>query len=240
VLWGGGIWNWLDPLTVIRAIHRLDRPDVKLYVLGMTRPNPGVPTMAMQGRAVALAEELGMLGNAVFFNDGWVPHDSRGAYLLEADVGVSAHLDELEARFAYRTRLLDCIWAGLPIVTTGGDSLAELVERHGLGLVVAPEDIDGYAAAIGKLVERGREPFATPFAAVREELEWPMAVNRLERLLMLPKAVSREPHAPAWRMSSYALLRLQVALGTRGFRGLGRRIGASLTRVARGDRSAHP
>jgi glycosyltransferase involved in cell wall biosynthesis len=240
VLWGGGIWNWLDPLTVIRAIHRLDRPEVKLFVLGTTRPNPGVPTMAMQGRAMALAEKLDLLGKAVFFNDGWVPYEERGAYLLEADVGVSAHLDELEARFAYRTRLLDCIWAGLPIVTTGGDSLAELVGRHGLGAVVGPEDVAGYATAIGQLLDRGREPFAPAFAAVRDELAWPRSVERLERLLLMPKASPRGTKARVRDRTSYVFLRAQVGFGTHGVRGAGRRLGASVLRAAQGDRSAHP
>ena len=27
ILWGGGVYNWFDPLTLIRAVHRL-RADV--------------------------------------------------------------------------------------------------------------------------------------------------------------------------------------------------------------------
>ena len=51
----------------------------------------------------------------------------------EADLGVSAHRDHLEARYAHRTRLLDYLWAGLPVVATRGDALAELVDRERLG-----------------------------------------------------------------------------------------------------------
>ncbi len=44
LLWGGGIWNWFDPLTPIRAVHALarKRDDVKLFFLGVRHPNPGV------------------------------------------------------------------------------------------------------------------------------------------------------------------------------------------------------
>jgi hypothetical protein len=61
VLWGGGIWSWFDPLTVIRAVHRLAqrRPEVKLFFLGLSHPNPAVPEMEMQRRALALTDELG-------------------------------------------------------------------------------------------------------------------------------------------------------------------------------------
>ena len=58
-----------------------------------------------------------------------MPYERARRYLLEADVGVSAHFDDLETRFAFRTRLLDCFWAGLPVVTTRGDSLGELDRR---------------------------------------------------------------------------------------------------------------
>jgi glycosyltransferase involved in cell wall biosynthesis len=240
LLWGGGIWNWLDPLTVIRAVHRLERPDVKLFMMGTARPNPGIPEMAMQGRAEALAETLGLLGSNVFFNRGWVPYDERGSYLLEADVGVSAHPDELEARFAYRTRLLDCIWAGLPIVATEGDSLAELVERYGLGRVVPAGDEAGYAAALESVLQEEREQFGAQFGAARSGLEWPRAVERLARLLEAATAERRRPRAPATRASSYSALRVRVALANRGPIGLGRRVGASFVRAARGDHAAHP
>jgi glycosyltransferase involved in cell wall biosynthesis len=240
LLWGGGIWNWLDPLTVIRAVHWLGRPDVKLLVLGTARPNPGIPEMAMQGRARALAEELGLVDTGVFFNSGWVPYDKRGAYLLEADVGVSAHPDELEARFAYRTRLLDCIWAGLPIVATEGDSLAEVVEHHGLGHVVAAGDVPAYAAALAAVLDQGREHFAPAFDAAREGLEWPRAVERLARLIEAGAGERRRLRAPAARSSSYSVLRIRVAVANRGVVGMGPRVARSFARAARGDRSAHP
>ena len=130
LLWGGGIWNWFDPMTPIRAVGRLAerRGDVKLYFLGVQHPNPETEAMTMADQAVRLAEELGLLDRSVFFNFGWVPYEERADFLLEADLGVSAHEDNVETRFAFRTRMLDYLWAGLPIVTTQGDVLAELVE----------------------------------------------------------------------------------------------------------------
>src|SRR5581483_5821421 len=42
ILWGGGIWEWFDPLTLIRAVHRVrsTRPEVKLFFMGIKHPNP--------------------------------------------------------------------------------------------------------------------------------------------------------------------------------------------------------
>src|SRR5215213_3536728 len=99
LLWGGGVWNWLDPLTPIRAVAQLAerRDDVKLYFLGLARPSPEAAHTTMARRAVDLAEELGVRGRAVFFNFGWVPYSERAAYLCDADIGISAHLDTVEA-----------------------------------------------------------------------------------------------------------------------------------------------
>ena len=50
ILWGGGVYNWFDPLTLVRAVDRLRAsacPSVRLLFLGMQHPNPGVPEMRM-------------------------------------------------------------------------------------------------------------------------------------------------------------------------------------------------
>jgi glycosyltransferase involved in cell wall biosynthesis len=222
VLWGGGIWNWFDPLTVIHAVHRLERPDVKLYFLGTRHPNAAVPEMRMATQAADLARDLGLLERRVFFNSDWVPYADRGAYLLEADVGVSAHFDEVESRFAYRTRLLDYVWAGLPIVTTDGDSLAGLVRERRLGRTVAPRDVAAWAEALAAAVDPAeRTARASRFEAVRAELAWPRVVDELERLLTVG------PATPARRrrrlLAPYAALRVRHAFETRGVAGVARR-----------------
>jgi hypothetical protein len=35
---------------------------------------------------------------------------------------VSTHYEHVETTFAFRTRILDYLWAGLPVVATGGDA----------------------------------------------------------------------------------------------------------------------
>lgn len=153
LLWGGGIYNWFDPLTLVRAVTALaeeGRP-VKLYFMGAAHPNPAVPRMRMASAALSLADELGVLDRHVFFNDGWIPYEQRADWLLEADVGVSTHFEHIETAFSYRTRILDYLWAGLPILCTEGDSLSRLVTSHGLGVTVPAEDADALAAGIARL-----------------------------------------------------------------------------------------
>jgi len=155
VLWGGGIYNWFDPLTLLRAVDKLRRrvPEVRLFFLGLQHPNPDVPAMRMAADTQALADELGLTGTHVFFNEGWVDYEHRQNYLLEADVGVSTHLDHVETAFSFRTRLLDCIWASLPVVATDGDALAELIAGEELGLTVPAGDVDALEEALFRLLD---------------------------------------------------------------------------------------
>jgi glycosyltransferase involved in cell wall biosynthesis len=182
ILWGGGIWEWFDPLSLIRAVHRIrqSRPEVKLFFMGIRHPNPLVPEMAMTGRAIELACELGLEGSGVFFND-WVPYQERQNYLLEADVGVSLHFDHLETRYSFRTRVLDYIWAGLPVVCTRGDSIGDLIQAHGLGRVVDYGDVDGLVQALEQLLDapEGKGEFAERFSTLADDLTWERAMAPL-------------------------------------------------------------
>lgn len=150
LIWGGGIWNWFDPLTLIRAMKIISekRSDVKLFFMGVKHPNPAVTQMEMLNNAVALAQELDIYDKYVFFNFGWVDYNDRQNYLLEADIGVSNHFDTLETRFSFRTRILDYLWSGLPIVCTKGDYFADLVEEENLGASVEFKDPQGLADAV--------------------------------------------------------------------------------------------
>jgi glycosyltransferase involved in cell wall biosynthesis len=149
ILWGGGIWNWLDALTLIKAMPLVlqQRSDVKLFFMGIRRPNPNITRMKAVDQAIALSKELGLYDRYVFFND-WVPYEERQNYLLEADIGASLHLDHIETRFAFRTRLLDYVWAGLPVLSTGGDVLSETLAAQNLARLAAPGDVDGVTQAI--------------------------------------------------------------------------------------------
>jgi len=183
VLWGGGIYNWLDPLTVIHAVDKLRSqiPNVRLLFMGLRHPNPDIPQMRMAAEARQLADELSLTGSHVFFNDGWVPFEDRQNFLLEADVGVTTHLDHLETAFSFRTRVLDYLWAGVPIVATTGDTLADLVEKRAVGITVPPGDVAALEHALFTLltdVDRA-ESCRRNAADVVPELQWPRVVRPL-------------------------------------------------------------
>ncbi len=191
LLWGGGIWDWFDPLTVIRAAARASEkiPNLRLFFMGMKSPNPQVPLMPMAVKAKQLAAELNVLNRIVFFHEEWTPYEERVNYLLDADIGVSAHFDLPETRFSFRTRLLDYFWARLPVLTTGGDQLAELIESHQAGRSLDYGDVDGWVRAIGELLDNPERERKCREGArkLAENFVWSKAAMPLRNFL-------REPH----------------------------------------------
>ena len=191
MVWNGGLWDWLDPLTVIHAVAALREEDRRwcLAFLGTVRPSSGAD-MEMGERAVALAAELGLAGDAVHFRAGWTAYRQRGPLLLECDLGVSAHGRTLETRFAYRSRMLDFVWAGLPIVTVEGDEWADRVAAGGLGEVVPPGDVPAFVAAARRVADQGRPAFAEPLRRAAAGQTWNAVVCPLLRLI---DSVQSEP-----------------------------------------------
>lgn len=187
ILWGGGIYNWFDPITLIRAVARLAerRPETKLFFLGVAHPNPNVPKMQMASDAIELSEELGLLGTTVFFNEGWVPYEDRANYLLDADLGVSTHLDHLETKYSFRTRMLDYLWCSLPVVATDGDTFAEIITRRGFGEVIDPGDVDGLEEALERVLfdDDVHARMAAASVRVAQALKWERALQPLIRFV---------------------------------------------------------
>jgi GT2 family glycosyltransferase/glycosyltransferase involved in cell wall biosynthesis len=203
LIWGGSILDWQDPEILVRAVARAAerRADLRLFFMGTRHPNPQVSPMQAVGRSMALARELGVLDRHVFFNE-WVPYERRAAYLLDADIGVSTHRDHLETRLSFRTRMLDYLWAGLPIVCTEGDHFADLVRARGLGRVVPPGDEEALAGAIVSLLgdEGARARCRARVAAVADESRWSRVAAPLARYCEAPWfAADREPAVRAMR-----------------------------------------
>src|SRR5438876_1778160 len=155
LLWAGGLWQWLDPLTVIREVAEAakQQPNIRLVFLGAQDPNPNNRPMSMAEESRSLARELGLLDKHVFFYPVWAPYEQRQNFLLEADVGISAHPASVESRYAFRTRVLDYIWAGLPMILSQGDYFGDFVVRERVGPALPPGDVMAWKEAILALAD---------------------------------------------------------------------------------------
>lgn len=201
LLWGGGLWDWLDPFTLLQAVSRLHPryPQLKVVFLGTKRPGSQVASEHTVRATRSLARGLGLVDRAVFFND-WADYQDRQNFLLEADIGVSLNLDHVEANYAFRTRILDYIWTSLPIVCTRGDATGDLVERYGLGFTVPAADEDQVVFALQRLLDdpRRRESRRAAFERAASDLSWRRVVGPLREFARQPRlAADATRHQPS-------------------------------------------
>jgi len=191
LIWGGGIYNWFDPVTLVEAMGLLadDHPEIKLFFLSARHFNPDVPEMKALTDTLAAAERLGLTDRSVFFNDTWVDYESRADYLLDADVGISTHVWHAETRFSFRTRILDYLWAGLPVISSDGDVFAQTVRDRHLGSIVPPGDAVSLADAIVGLLDdpQALSVIASRVRGAREDFIWERALEPLIEFCVAPR-----------------------------------------------------
>jgi glycosyltransferase involved in cell wall biosynthesis len=186
VLWNGGIWNWLDPVTAVEATVRAAERCPRVRLVFMFARGRDGPEGRAERDAREVARRLGALDRLVFFNEVAIPYRERAGWLLDADCIISTHLDHLEAGFSFRTRLLDCFWVGVPAVCTGGDEVSELIEASDGGVTAPFGDADAVADGLVEVLERGRESYRERLLAVGTEMTWPRVVEPLRRIVQLP------------------------------------------------------
>ncbi|MBI2565522.1 MAG: hypothetical protein HYV63_00635 [Candidatus Schekmanbacteria bacterium] len=195
LLWGGGLWPWLDPGILVSAMARLEGSAcqrVKLLFLGGgAAANPDIPAARAREELLAQARRVGLLDTSILFASEWIPYEEHRLVLAGADVGVSTHAATLECRFSIRARYLDCLWAARPILGSAGDPIADYLAAEGAGWTAPPGDAAGLAARILQIsaTAASREAASAKVAAVRELFTWERAVAPL--LPVLEQTISR-------------------------------------------------
>lgn len=186
LVWSSKILSWQDPCTLLLAMRILldEDPRVRLVFLGIgeipteDRRDPFSPSAARTREAVTLARSLGVMDRNVFFITDRVPYRDIGSYYRDADAAVSTYPDSLETRFCLGSRILDYVWADLPMVVSGCELQREFIEQQGLGFVVPPADPLALAEAIKRIKANSpSERCRAAFAAARERLNWRVVVR---------------------------------------------------------------
>jgi glycosyltransferase involved in cell wall biosynthesis len=206
ILWNSGLWDWLDPLTLIQAMPQVIArvPNARLVFMAGKHPGGAAP-MRMTDTARALASDLHLLDRHIFFYETWVPYADRANLLLDATVAVSLHRQHLEMAYAaIRSRVLDYLWVGLPAVLSDGDPAAALAREHGFALVTPPEDPEAVAQALITLLtdEARRAELADQARALAPQYTWTKVVRPIVRFLEAapvrkPRSAHRQHSTPA-------------------------------------------
>lgn len=152
-LWGGNLWSWMDLGTLAEAFGILARrgdPAVLFLLAGRNRSgraDQDAPALELEERCRA----LGILGTSVVFNEITVDPSGLAPWLEHARAGVMCNPDTLESQASWRTRYLDLLWAGKPLVVSGRDPLGDRMLSAGAALQVEPHRPEALADAIASL-----------------------------------------------------------------------------------------
>lgn len=125
------------------------------------------------------AAAAGVAGRVHFLPS--VPLDRLLEHTADADVGVSLLQDTCENhRLALPNKLFEYVTAGVPVVVSDLPELGRLVEQHGIGWTVAPDDARALAERLrAALAERGDPARAERLARAAERLSWTREQARL-------------------------------------------------------------
>jgi glycosyltransferase involved in cell wall biosynthesis len=176
----GGLYDWYDPWTLLEAL-----PPVPGWVLLLIRnPNPGTP-QRLFAEVEAWCRRRDWWGSRVRALD-WVPVERRYDLLRDVDLLVAPHRPSLETRLSLRTRFLDALAAGCPVVTTEGGAMSRLLREHGAGWVVPPGDAPALARAIVEALEADRA-WRQGAASLLRFFRWEQALAPLLRFCREPR-----------------------------------------------------
>ena len=210
LLWNGSYGRRLDAATLIEAFEGVlrVRQDVRLVLAG-AHPDEKV---------VERCRAVGMLEKTVFLA-GPIGYDERGEHLLEADLGIITHSASLEDHLAVDPFLVDCAWAGLPVIATReATPYEELIAGCGLARRVPPGDPAGLSRAIlEQLADEGlRERAGPAVERLRAEMAWARAVEPVagfvERAAFAPDVIEATRRAARIRHASDTILRLEAEI----------------------------
>jgi glycosyltransferase involved in cell wall biosynthesis len=162
-------------------------------------------------RAAGADVELELWGGSV-----WVPYAERVPRLQAADLAVTLDVGGIEARFAFRTRLLDALWAGVPILATAGEHVADEAAAAGAGFTVPPGDARAVAERLQALAadRTALEAAAARTQAVAARYRYDDLVENLSRFCANPVRRRPGPFRRTLReRAGYAAGRLRQKVG---------------------------
>ncbi|MFA6957413.1 MAG: glycosyltransferase family 4 protein [Thermoanaerobaculia bacterium] len=146
----GGIYDWYDPIIAIEAVAQ-----ARARIPGLTLSFNRHPNASITPQSKAAAAERHVVTNGytsfVRFED-WTPYGERAAFFDRFSAAILTFPRTLETDLAMRTRILDYLWAGLPVITSPGRGTDEIIAKHGAGMVVESDEPAAFAGAIVEIL----------------------------------------------------------------------------------------
>lgn len=182
----GGLYDWYDPWPVLEAMVREEASSWTLLLI--RNPNPESTPQKLFAEVERWCRRRGMWGERVQVLD-WIPAARRYDLLRDVDLLVATHRPSLETRLSLRTRFLDALAAGCPVVATEGGAMSRLLRTNDAGWVVPPGDAEAVAAALTEILTEPESVARRRAGAVQllARFSWERALAPLVRFCQAPQ-----------------------------------------------------
>ena len=148
----GALYDWYDPETLLDALEQLDGFDWRLLLV--RHPNPEATPQRRFAEIEERCRRNGWWEKRIDVLD-WVAAERRFDLLAEVDLMVAPHRPTLETALSLRTRFVEALAIGCPVVTTAGGALSREIRERGAGWVVPPADPTALTAALAEILAGG-------------------------------------------------------------------------------------
>ncbi len=129
----GGVYDWYDPEILLDAWPSVLAAHPQAKLLFFENPNRESTPQKLYERVRERAVALDPFAQSIFFAP-WLPYAARADLYAAVDLAVSIASPGLETDLAFRTRLLDAAWGGVPSVSVHGGAIARDLEESGAGV----------------------------------------------------------------------------------------------------------
>lgn len=148
VLWCGGYNTWTDVDTLFRGLETAMAANPRLHYVSVGASTYDAPDNQYE-RLKAMAAQSQHSGRYHLL--GWRPWAEMATYYRESDVGINIDALHYETIFGTRTRLVEMIAGGLPVVTSLGAELSYLLSEAGAALTFEVGDWHALGAALERM-----------------------------------------------------------------------------------------
>lgn len=147
ILWFGGIYPWMNPQSLVEAFSKIANKNKswKLRILGGFHPKTGYQDIFK--KVIEKAQKTIPEDSLEIIS--WQPSTNLPFFLKDVALAVHLPKDTDEDFFAHRVRLLTLLNGKIPVITSGRDTISDLIGKHEAGRKV---DIKNLEAQLNEIL----------------------------------------------------------------------------------------
>lgn len=173
ILWFGGIYPWFDLRNLVDAVKILNKDfPAKLIIVGAKNPFNDHPDFTRPYDELMEHINSDPESKKQVVTQDWVEFEKRADWYLDSDLVVVINKTGQENDLAWRTRLVDFLWADLPILTNGGDPLSNILFDNDAAFKLEGLTAESIAASLDKTLSNDLTKTQSNLKQLKKQFYW--------------------------------------------------------------------